>query len=67
MLLDDGRERREMVLDRPDLGLIIGPMVWREMHDFTPDCVMLVLTDDYYNEADYIRSIDEFRSMAARG
>lgn len=67
MLLDDGRERREVVLGRPDLGLIIGPMVWHEMHDFSPDCVLLVLADDYYDEADYIRSIDEFRSMASRG
>ena len=67
MLLDDGRERLELSLDRPEKALLIAPRVWHEMHDFTADCVMLVLADDHYDEADYIRSIDEFHALASNG
>lgn len=52
-------------LDRPTLGLRIGPMVWREMHDFTPGTVVMVLASAPYDEADYIRSHDAFRQMLA--
>lgn len=47
--------QKEYTLNRPDEGLLIEGLVWREMHDFSPDCVLLVLADDYYNEVDYIR------------
>lgn len=60
MVLDDGRSRDEVWLDNPDMGLLIGNMIWREMHDFSPDCVLLVLASEYYDEADYIRSYEEF-------
>ena len=66
MFLDDGRETREVRLDRPDLGLVIGPMVWREMRDFSADCVLLVLADAKYDEADYIRDYDMFIRLAGR-
>lgn len=60
MLMDNGNEKQEVVLDKPNKGLIIPPMVWHEMHGFSEDCIILVLADDYYNEADYIRSYDDF-------
>ena len=47
--------QKEYTMNRPDEGLLIEGLVWREMHDFSPDCVLLVLADDYYNEVDYIR------------
>jgi dTDP-4-dehydrorhamnose 3,5-epimerase-like enzyme len=65
MLLDDGRQREEVWLDSPTKGLLIGDLVWREMHDFSPDCVLLVLASEFYNEADYIRSYDEFKRIVA--
>lgn len=65
MVLDDGRRREDAILDRPERGLLIREMVWREMHDFTPDCVLLVLASEHYDEADYIRSYEEFSSKAA--
>ncbi len=65
MTLDDGRDRRSFVLDRPDMGVTIGPMIWREMHDFSDDAVLMVLADQQYDEADYIRNYDEFLVMAA--
>ncbi len=60
MVLDDGRSREEAMLDSPTRGLFIRNMVWREMHDFTPDCVLLVLASEHYDEADYIRNYDLF-------
>ena len=64
MLLDDGHQRRSVVLDRPDQALTIGPMIWREMHDFSPDAVLMVLADRHYEETDYIRDYDAFLALA---
>lgn len=60
MILDNGHERKEVWLDSPTKGLVIGDLVWREMHDFSEDCVLLVLASEYYDESDYIRDYDEF-------
>ncbi len=49
------------LLDTPDKGLLIEGMVWHTMENFSPDCVLLVLADDYYNEADYIRDYAIFK------
>lgn len=66
-LLDDGKERREYLLNRNTLGLRIGSMVWREMYDFSPDCVLLVLANQLYDDGDYIRDYQEFLKLAAAG
>jgi dTDP-4-dehydrorhamnose 3,5-epimerase-like enzyme len=63
MVFDDGRKRRSVVLDRPDKGVTIGPMIWREMHDFSDDAVLMVLADRHYDETDYIRDYDTFLAM----
>lgn len=60
MVLDDGTSREEAWLDSPTKGLVIGHSVWREMHDFSPDCVLLVLASEHYDENDYIRNYNEF-------
>ncbi len=60
MILDDGVTREEAWLDSPTKGLLIGDLVWREMHDFSEDCVLLVLASEHYDESDYIRDYDEF-------
>jgi len=61
MILDDGKKREEIWLDSPVKGLLIEDMVWREMHDFSEDCVLLVLASEHYDEADYIRDYKEFK------
>ncbi len=66
MVLDDGTHRTRVALDGPERGLLIPPMIWHEMHDFSPDCVLLVLADTVYDEADYIRDYDAFQRMLAR-
>jgi dTDP-4-dehydrorhamnose 3,5-epimerase-like enzyme len=60
MVLDDGREKTDVWLDSPSKGLFIDKMVWREMHDFSLDCVLLVIASAHYDESDYIRSYDDF-------
>ena len=63
MVVDDGTRGEDVWLDSPTKGLWIGDLVWREMHDFSPDCVLLVIANEHYNDADYIRSYDEFKRV----
>ena len=63
ILLDDGTKRESVTLDSPTKGLLINGMVWREMTDFTPDCILLVVASEHYNENDYIRSYKEFKKL----
>jgi len=58
--LDDGSDSAEVLLDSPSKGLYIANNMWREMYDFSPDAVLLVLASEYYDEADYIRDYDRF-------
>ena len=58
--LDNGRETAEVLLEKPSEGLYIANDMWREMYDFTPDAVLLVLASEYYDEADYIRNYEDF-------
>lgn len=60
ILLDNGTEKETVVLDKPYKGLYIANNIWREMYDFSPDAVLLVLASSLYDEADYIRNYDEF-------
>ena len=62
-ILDNGTEKQEVVLDQPTQGLLIEGLVWREMHDFSEDCVLLVLASEHYDEADYIRDYEQFLSV----
>ena len=58
--LFDGRREESVILDSSLKGLLIGPGHWREMHDFSPDCVLMIFADAEYDEADYIRDRVEF-------
>ena len=59
-LLDDGSGAAEVVLDNPVQGLLLGSMVWRELYDFSDDCVLMVLADHLYDPDDYITSYADF-------
>jgi len=63
MILDSGITREEVILDSPTEGLLIEDLVWREMHDFSDDCVLLVLASEHYDEDDYIRDYDDFMKI----
>lgn len=58
--LFDGKKEESVVLDSSLKGLLFGPSLWREMHDFSPDCVLMVFADAEYDEADYIRDREQF-------
>lgn len=58
--LDNGHERCTYLLNRPWQGLLVGTGVWRTLDDFSSGAVCVVLASDDYDEADYIRSYDEF-------
>lgn len=60
ILLDSGREKKIVPLEKPYEGLYIANDMWREMYDFTPDTVLMVLASEIYNEEDYIRDYDDF-------
>ncbi|NLV31952.1 MAG: WxcM-like domain-containing protein [Acidobacteria bacterium] len=60
VVADDGRDRQEFALDRPDLGLHLPPMVWSVQHRYSPDALLLVFASHYYDADDYIRDYDGF-------
>lgn len=60
VLLDDGKERKRIRLDRPYYGLYICPMIWRELDNFSSGSVCMVVASEYYDESDYFRNYSEF-------
>lgn len=64
ILVKTPSEEKIVELNDPSEGLYIGPMVWREMYDFSEDAVLLVLASDHYNECDYERNYDKYLEMA---
>jgi dTDP-4-dehydrorhamnose 3,5-epimerase-like enzyme len=62
--LFDGRREESIILDSSAKGLLSGKGLWLEMHDFSPDCVLMVFADAEYDEADYIRDRQDFIRQA---
>ena len=62
IVLDDGATQTMVLMDSSEKGVFIEPKVWHYMRDFSPDCVLLVLADRHYDEADYIRDYEEFKA-----
>ncbi|APW66995.1 dTDP-6-deoxy-3,4-keto-hexulose isomerase [Poseidonibacter parvus] len=58
--LDNGKTREELKLDNPNKGLLIEGLIWREMKDFSEDCVLVVIASEHYDESDYIRDYNKF-------
>ena len=67
VILDNGKEKKVVSLEKPYEGLYISQNIWREMYDFSEDAVLMVLASEYYNEDDYIRSYDEFLKENGEG
>lgn len=61
--LYDGIATREYLLDSPDRGLYIPPMIWREVIEFSDDAVLLALASGYYAEEEMIRNKTEFLNL----
>ena len=65
VIADDGKRREEFLLDRPDFGLHLPPMVWGVQYKYSPDAVLLVFASEYYEADDYIRDYGEFLALAS--
>jgi dTDP-4-dehydrorhamnose 3,5-epimerase-like enzyme len=63
MKMDDGVQKEEVWLDAPNKAIFIDKMIWHEMHEFSADCVLLVLANDFYDEQDYIRDYSVFMEL----
>lgn len=60
VVLDDGKERQRIMLNKPNKGLLIPTGIWRELENFSSGSVCLVLASHEFNEADYIWEYDQF-------
>ena len=58
--ITDGSEEVVIELDKPMMGVYIPPMLWKDMYDFSPDSVLLVLASTHYDGGEYIRDYDEY-------
>ena len=61
--VDNGQQRYEFILDHPELGLHLPPMVWGTQYCYSHGAVLLVLASEPYENDDYIRDYDEFLNM----
>lgn len=58
--LTNGIDNDIILLDSPEKGLLVETMVWLEMHNFSEDCSLMVISSEMFNESDYIRDYDSY-------
>ncbi|WP_396167713.1 sugar 3,4-ketoisomerase [Flavobacterium sp.] len=63
VVLDDGHEKRTVLLNKPNVGLHITTGIWRELQNFSSGAVCLVVASDVFDEADYIRDYADFLKL----
>lgn len=63
LMVDDGTHREEMVMDRPNLGVYVPPMVWTTQYQYSDRAVLLVMASHDYDPDDYIRDYDTFLEL----
>jgi hypothetical protein len=63
--VDDGRQNASVLLNMPQTGVYLGPLLWHEMREFSPDCVAVVLAAAAYDESDYVRDYAEFLKLTS--
>jgi UDP-2-acetamido-3-amino-2,3-dideoxy-glucuronate N-acetyltransferase len=64
VIVDDGHDRKEILLDTPSVGLYLPARVWSVQYRFSPDAALAVFASDPYDAADYIRDYEEFLRLA---
>lgn len=65
LILNDGKQKKEIILDRPNVGIFINNMVWHQMHDFKKNTILLILASTNFDEKDYIRDYDKFKKRVS--
>jgi acetyltransferase-like isoleucine patch superfamily enzyme len=63
LVVDNGENREELLLDSPEKGVHLPPMIWGIQYKYSEDAVLLVLASDVYHSDDYIRDYEEFRTL----
>jgi hypothetical protein len=63
VILDDGRNKKIIQLNRPNFGLLVVPGIWRQVVNFSSGAICLVLASDKYKENDYVRNYSDFRKL----
>ena len=63
VMVTDGKNKQVVELTKPRQGVYLPKMVWKEMYNFSPDSVLLVLASTHYDGNEYIRDYDEFCKM----
>lgn len=67
IILDDGISgRKKYRLMKPNIGLYVAPMVWREFNNFSADAVCLCIVSEFYDNNDYIRDYEDFKKMVKK-
>lgn len=66
VLLDDGHQRTEVTLDRPDMGVFMPEMIWGTQYRYSPDAVLLVFASRPYESDDYLRTYEDFQAELSR-
>jgi dTDP-4-dehydrorhamnose 3,5-epimerase-like enzyme len=66
ILLDNGKFRETVTLNQPNIGILLEKQVWREMYDFSEDCVLMVLASEHYSPKDYVKDYKEFKKMVLK-
>jgi dTDP-4-dehydrorhamnose 3,5-epimerase-like enzyme len=62
VVLDDGKNKKRVHLNRPYFGLYISSMIWRELDNFSSGSVCLAIASNLYDEAEYYRNYEEYLS-----
>ena len=63
VLVESPNGSDEFLLNSPTQGVYMSGLVWREMHGFSEDCVLVVFASEHYDESDYIRNYSEFKEL----
>ena len=66
VVLNDGKNEKTIILNKPFEGLLITNGIWRELKNFSSGAVCLVVASDVFEEEDYIREFDEFLSISSK-
>ena len=61
VIVNDGNEQKTVLLNKPNVGLLIPNGIWRELENFSSGSVCLVLASDVFAEEDYIRDFEDFK------
>jgi len=65
--LDDGKKREKILLNKPNVGVLLEPGMWHEMQDFKKDTILLVLASEKHKPKDYVKNYEDFLNLYAKG